>query len=361
MVNSHEHSALRFRPKGLSRRPRPFIKARGKDAGSERLDWPVDPVEDRRFGARPDDAQRRVPTARCRGCAFEYSCVGWKGSRTLTAAFLERRGYVAAFALTVVVTAVFAALSLIAWTWALIVIFSNATVMLAAMEFYLKLKRILLQGQEKASSDTVKVSTNITSAIVLRERCKNLVMPLSGYSMCASNLGIVQGILDTREPNVIVELGSGVSTMLVASWLKERGRGRIVSFDHQRAWADTTRFYLELQELKEFAEVRLAPLASNPLRLGAPWYEFGDQLGNLDQIDLLIVDGPPAGEFDPMSRLPSLSTFYHRLSRHAVVFLDDGNREGEQTVAGKWVEEFPDFNAQFVSTITGCWILERSA
>ena len=267
-----------------------------------------------------------------------------------------------AFGITLLATGVLASLSLITWTWAIVSLMAVATVILAAVELYLRLKRLLVQISGESRNNVVDLNTSITSAIFLSSQFPHVVMPLSGYSMGANNLSVVNDILNTRKPTVIVELGSGISTILVAQWLKSQGRGRITSFDHQRLWAEKCSFYLAQNGLERFAEVRTAPLADAGL-VAEPryWYQLDDQIDDLNDIELLIVDGPPAGEANPFGRLPALYKFHERLSKNATVFIDDGSRIGERRVVEKWIHEFPDLSGHLIGTLTGCWILERSA
>jgi hypothetical protein len=130
----------------------------------------------------------------------------------------------------------------------------------------------------------------------------------------------------------IVECGCGVSTVLLARLLRERGAGTLVALEHDRHWATTVQDHLRRENLDAIARVVYAPLMGDPL-----WY----RVAGLDElpveIDLLIVDGPPA--FDPghgTRRAPALPRFADRLLAGAAVILDDINRLGEREVIAGW-------------------------
>ena len=127
----------------------------------------------------------------------------------------------------------------------------------------------------------------------------------------------------------IVECGSGVSTVLLARLLQERGRGAITSLEHDSHWATLIQDNLRREHLDQIARVAHAPLQGNP-----PWYRL-DEIP--DEIDLLIVDGPPA--FQPghgAARAPALPRFDAKLVQNAAVILDDIDRPGEQQTITTW-------------------------
>ena len=130
----------------------------------------------------------------------------------------------------------------------------------------------------------------------------------------------------------IVECGSGVSTVLLARLLRERGAGGLVALEHDAHWAGLVREQLLREGLEAIARVLHAPLTGEP-----PWYG-GAALDEVPpEVDLLLVDGPPA--FDPgheARRAPALGWFAERLVTGATVILDDIDRPGERQVIADW-------------------------
>jgi predicted O-methyltransferase YrrM len=140
----------------------------------------------------------------------------------------------------------------------------------------------------------------------------------------------------------IVECGSGMSTILIARLLAERGSGTLHSLEHEPRWASETRERLRAEGLDPRATVIEAPLGWHPLaEPGCRWYG-GDALAKLPDggVDILIVDGPPAGEppFE-RSRYPALPVIGARMVPGGTVILDDIGRPGERWVAERWREE----------------------
>lgn len=142
----------------------------------------------------------------------------------------------------------------------------------------------------------------------------------------------------------VIECGSGMTTMIIARLLKERG-GRLVTIEHDPGWAAYVARELERQGLGQSAEVVEAPLERSPLGLDDnPWYASTAVESALTALggmaDLLIVDGPPA--FRPgteLARYPALPAFEPALSEGCTVILDDAGRDGERRVLARWEED----------------------
>jgi predicted O-methyltransferase YrrM len=130
----------------------------------------------------------------------------------------------------------------------------------------------------------------------------------------------------------VVECGSGVSTVTIARCLRALGNGHVDALEHDPHWADQTRRALEDENLEAFATVVDAPLDDG-------WYDRAalDRLPERD-IELLLVDGPPAAQG---SRHPALPQLADRLAPGAAILLDDTDREGERTAVERWSDEFP--------------------
>ena len=142
----------------------------------------------------------------------------------------------------------------------------------------------------------------------------------------------------------IAELGSGVSTIVLARLLREQG-GRLVSLEHDPDWAHFVRDALAREGLGSVARLAEGPLEPHELALeGAPWYS-GQAVRELPEaIDLLLVDGPPGyGEGMALSRYPALPVLAGRLATGALVVLDDADRDPEREIVERWSREGGDW------------------
>lgn len=140
---------------------------------------------------------------------------------------------------------------------------------------------------------------------------------------------------------LIVECGSGSSTVWLALACRRAGHGRVVALEHLERYAEKTRAALTRLGLDSIAEVRTAPL--EPVRVGDQTYEWYDaeQWSDLKGIALLFVDGPP-GSVGPRSRYPAFPLLASALADGGVVALDDIQRDDEADVAADWVDEGAD-------------------
>jgi predicted O-methyltransferase YrrM len=168
-------------------------------------------------------------------------------------------------------------------------------------------------------------------------------LPWTEGAMSPAGLATVATEVALAERRVVVELGSGVSTVVLARLAREL-RGTVLAVEHSPGWAAWVRRALERDELEEIATVIEAPLRPHPLSLSdAPWYD-ADTLGVLpaDGIELLLVDGPPGyGEGMSRSRHPALPALEGRLAPGALVILDDADREGEREILDAWERNLP--------------------
>jgi predicted O-methyltransferase YrrM len=165
----------------------------------------------------------------------------------------------------------------------------------------------------------------------------------------------VRLVLETR-PSLILECGSGSSTVILARCLQVLGRGRIVSLDHDPSFAQQTIELLQIRGLENLVTVVVAPLVTRKagdevLRWYGPEYEQ-----HLDRpIDLLLVDGPP-GKEAVLARYPAVPLLRHHLSPGSAILLDDGNRSDERTIAQLWARAL-DASLTYVEGGRGAWLL----
>lgn len=150
---------------------------------------------------------------------------------------------------------------------------------------------------------------------------------------------LVTEILRTR-PKTIVEIGSGVSTLVDGYTLEKLGEGgKVIALDHDRAWCDRTVDNVKLHGLEDTSRVVHAPLVDHEFE-GKTWKWYAlDDLPAETRIDLLLVDGPPVKTQD-MARYPALPLLAPYLSDDAVIVLDDADRDSERDVVDRWLREF---------------------
>lgn len=160
----------------------------------------------------------------------------------------------------------------------------------------------------------------------------------------------------TEEVRLVVEAGSGTSTVVIAHCLKKAGRGRVIALEHDAAFAERTRKALRDHGLDQVASVLHAPLVRQQVEgREALWYDSA-LLPADARIDLLLVDGPP-DTVQPMARYPAIPLLRNRLAPGARVLLDDGARPDEREAARRWKERIPGSDLRYVHVEGGAWLL----
>ena len=143
----------------------------------------------------------------------------------------------------------------------------------------------------------------------------------------------------------IVELGSGVSTIVIGRLLAQRG-GKLTAVEHDPDWARLVRGQIERERLEGVVEVIASSLEPHPASWsGAPWYSRESVALLPDGISLLLIDGPPGyGDGMAHSRYPAMAALSGRVERGGLVMLDDADREPEREIVARWAEEMPDWS-----------------
>jgi predicted O-methyltransferase YrrM len=164
-------------------------------------------------------------------------------------------------------------------------------------------------------------------------------MPSSGgWALDPTGVLTLLEVVRQRRPQLVLELGSGTSTLWLGYVLQQLGTGRVVAIDHEEKFAELTRANVAAHGLDEVVEVRVAALTDAELPAHETlWYDHA-AMTDLQDIDLLVVDGPPKAT-GPMVRYPAVPKLLGQLRDHAVVALDDATRPDEREVWHRWCKE----------------------
>lgn len=182
---------------------------------------------------------------------------------------------------------------------------------------------------------------------------------LGGPSIDAYHARQLLFILEELKPRVILELGSGTSTVIVARALQTLGYPpeMHIAVDHDARYLSNTIQLARVNGVEQFVRFEHCPLAPVP-GYALPWYSnIPDTIAGAT-LDLVIVDGPPAYEpGEATSREPALPVVRPFLSERAVVILDDANRKGESEILDRWLQDYPEFSLTRVREGKGVAVL----
>lgn len=185
------------------------------------------------------------------------------------------------------------------------------------------------------------------------------VPPMSHW---AASPDLVLWAVDTlvqQRPAVVVECGSGISTLFLALAAEKYGIDtRIVALEHDRRYARRTRELLEHHGVAGRAEVRHAPLARTSLtEHNPPWFEEL-AVSDLTDIGFLLVDGPPAST-GPHARYPAIPILQSRLAKVCTILVDDLLRDENQETTERWQPMLPDFQYDVLPLHKGAAVFRR--
>jgi len=173
-------------------------------------------------------------------------------------------------------------------------------------------------------------------------------------------LVVLVDLVITARPSLVVECGSGASTLWLALAMRRFGiDGRIIALEHDPAFGGKTRDLLARHDVGDLAEVRDVPLES--VSLDGETYSWYARRAweDLTGIDLLFVDGPPATT-GHQARYPALPLLIGSLSPAATAVLDDLIVPDMQKVLGRWLDAYPDFGSEILPLEKQAAVLRRS-
>lgn len=222
--------------------------------------------------------------------------------------------------------------------------------MLAQVMYYLDIKREL--GQPHKDYRQVEALFSMFSTLKLRHP----LPPMRTWAISPDFANIVISLIAERRPGLVLEMGSGVSTLLAAYGLQEINEGVVVSLEHDEDFAAISAANVAKHGLQDIATVTYAPLEEVTIR-GKSWLWYDvKQLEHLAPIDMLIIDGPPMAT-QRLARYPVLPLLFQRLSDDAVILLDDADRRDEKEIVKRWLREFDGFCLEKIATEKGAAIL----
>lgn len=204
-------------------------------------------------------------------------------------------------------------------------------------------------------------STHLRSAIGHAAAAGDLPVYWSEHAITPETLSLFQHLVSGVPAPRVLELGSGVSTLLLANTFRRAGEGQVLSLDDDERWGAQTRATIAREKLDSFAQVVIAPLVSGEAGgRKSDWYDISS-LPPDARFDLIVVDGPPSWRGDELARLPALYHLKPYLSESGVLVLDDAARGGEREVARRWQQDFPELHFRMVDVGRGVFVVAVQA
>ncbi len=185
----------------------------------------------------------------------------------------------------------------------------------------------------------VRDATELTHLIWLNQvmQPRRPLPPMGTWTANPDLLVALWHIIREKRPARVLELGSGLSTLVMASALERNHEsGEIVSLESHPHFSDLTRGQLAEHGLEGRARVLDAPLQKQRVadRQGL-WYTLSS-LEGLADVELLFVDGPGNRE-----RVMALFLLHGSLAATADIVVDDIDRPETRRMLDTWLDAFP--------------------
>ncbi|MFA6400820.1 MAG: class I SAM-dependent methyltransferase [Salinivirgaceae bacterium] len=166
-------------------------------------------------------------------------------------------------------------------------------------------------------------------------------LPISNSALDFYSINMIINDIAINNRKSIIEFGSGVSTIIIARFLKkEKIVAHIYSVDNNINWHNSLIHIIKEEELTEYITFIHAELCVSNITLNKLlWFNttiIQDSIGD-NTFDMVIIDGPEAHRQDlALSRYPALPFIYNYLTPNYSIFIDDANRVGEMKIIEMW-------------------------
>jgi predicted O-methyltransferase YrrM len=184
------------------------------------------------------------------------------------------------------------------------------------------------------------------AALYLDIRPETALPPTRFFAASPDLLLTLYRLIRERKSSLVVECGSGASTIVMAYAMKANGFGKVVALEHLASYKSLTEEFASEHGLSEWVEVVHAPLRSTSLE-DEEWVWYSTDRLPSGQIDLLVVDGPPSW-VGSKSRYPAVPVLEDRLSADAIVILDDYRRREESEIGELWLARHPEWSMNVI-------------
>ncbi|MBA2950823.1 O-methyltransferase [Streptomyces himalayensis] len=189
--------------------------------------------------------------------------------------------------------------------------------------------------------------------------------PLRGWAASPDVLRLLVRIIDERRPELVVECGSGSSSVWLGYALRQVGSGRLVALEHEERYAELSRELVTAHGLDDIVDVRHAPLTDWVPEEGSvedpaqPWYDL-KAVADLKEIGLVFVDGPP-GATSPQARYPAVPALLPHCAPDVIIVLDDTVRRAERDLSDRWLAAYPELSCRPEPVEKGARVFTRNA
>lgn len=166
----------------------------------------------------------------------------------------------------------------------------------------------------------------------------------TSYSLSDQSLIWLWSCLERRKPRGILEMGSGLSTLLFAVYARQGAGAKcpIVSIDHDEYWLALTKDRLTAMGNSQYVELVHSPVLDNLPEGANSRHGYQIDLSELRRRfrdcgpELVLIDGPP----ESVGRAGTLPSIIDLLPAGTDILLDDAYRPGELVAVDEWRRQY---------------------
>jgi predicted O-methyltransferase YrrM len=187
-----------------------------------------------------------------------------------------------------------------------------------------------------------------------------ILRPMRGWAMSPDAMAWILTDLYERESPNIIEFGSGQSTVIFASLIKNKGSGHLISVEHDHTYAMTIHRQLVSCGLDDVVEFKILELEESRPSPGMPICHsyIVDRLPDIT-VDVALIDGPPTNH-GLMTRYIPLEWALEHLATGGSVYLDDSDRQAEQKVLVQLQASNPHITIRHLPSEKGLCLIKRN-
>lgn len=222
------------------------------------------------------------------------------------------------------------------------------------ISYQLKKQKKIFDKELVGKYKQLEILTSIYSTL-------NINTPLPETGGWAASPDLLKKIIETithKQPKLIVEASSGVSSIIAGYCLKKIGGGKVISLEHDILYVEKSRTLIKKHRLEDFVEIIHAPLIKHQINNEEwIWYDIS-ALEKAALIDMVVVDGPPY-YVQKLSRYPVIPLLYNKMSDNSILLLDDGVRTEEKKMTEMWKKEFEHISIEYYNFEFGAFVLNK--
>lgn len=167
---------------------------------------------------------------------------------------------------------------------------------------------------------------------------------------------LLRTILNKGNGNII-DIGSGISTILLGYAVERNGSGKVISLEHDKDYYSQTLALIKEHKLEKYIDLNYCPLIDVDID-GKSWIWY--DISEVDfprDIVLISVDGPP-GNTQKLARYPAVPLLKNHIKKGTTILLDDAKRTEEDEIADLWSKE-QYLSKEFIDGYKGIFKLEK--